>query len=420
MEPRRHTILAVDDEPDVLDSLRHLFHRQYNVLIAGSAIEALEALGQAPGAVHVILSDQRMPGMTGDEFLARARVIAPDAIRLLFTGYADIQGVMNAINNGGIFRYILKPWDPMELESILHQAVDQYELLADRRRLIAELQEANSRLTRANRALAEADQLKTAFLEVASHELNTPITIVQGLSDLLLLTEGETGSENHDVVEQINEGTRQLGRLVSNMLKLVAAGEFRDRLRTETLNLEGLVREAVDRVRPFLKARSLDLKMEIDPNLGAFTIDPDKCRDVLMNLLTNAIKFTPDRGEIGLSALLVEPDIAEIVVSDNGIGLEPKALNRLFSPFFTEFDPKHHSSGGFGFGKRGLGLGLYLVRTFVEMHGGAVSARSAPGQGTAVTIRLPRKPCPTPRGRVQWDREHPERTTDAAAPRTGV
>jgi signal transduction histidine kinase len=441
MDSRRHTILAVDDEPDVLDSLRHLFHRTYNVLTASSAIEALEALGQ-PGTIHVILSDQRMPGMTGDEFLARAREIAPDAIRLLFTGYADIQGVMNAINNGGIFRYILKPWDPIELEGILHQAVDQFELLADRRRLIAELQETNTRLIRANRALAEADQLKTAFLEVASHELNTPITIVQGLSELLLLTEGETGCDNHEVIEQINEGTRQLGRLVSNMLKLVAAGEFRDRLRTETVELESLIRESVDRVRPFLKMRSLDLRLEIDPELGLFTIDPDKCRDVLMNLLSNAIKFTPDGGAIGLSARLVrpapdrpdDPEMAEIIVSDNGIGLEPRALSRLFSPFFTEFDTKLHSTGNFEFNKRGLGLGLYLVRTFVEMHGGVVNARSvqqieaadpndahpSAAHGTAVTVRLPRKPCHKPQGQIEWDRDPSDRTSDAAAPRTGV
>ena len=119
--------------------------------------------------------------MTGDEFLARAREIEPDAVRMLFTGYADIQAVTNAINRGEIYRYILKPWDSNELELMIRQAAEQYELLADRRRLVAELRETNEQLKHANRDLAEADQLKTAFLEVASHEFNTPITIVQGL-----------------------------------------------------------------------------------------------------------------------------------------------------------------------------------------------------------------------------------------------
>src|SRR3954447_1157086 len=89
MQGRRQTLLIVDDEPDVLDSLRHLFHRAYRVLTADGGHAALELLGRED--VHVILSDQRMPGMTGDAFLAQARAARPDAVRMLFTGYADIQ-----------------------------------------------------------------------------------------------------------------------------------------------------------------------------------------------------------------------------------------------------------------------------------------------------------------------------------------
>lgn len=399
MAPRRHTILIVDDEPDVLESLFHLFHRTYRVLTAGKAADALELLGQSAGEIHVILSDQRMPGMTGDEFLTRARQIAPDAIRLLFTGYADIQAVGNAINKAGIFRYILKPWDVADLEATIHHATDQYDLVADRRRLFDELQKANGELTAANRELAESDQLKSAFLEVASHELNTPITIVQGLSELLEMTNPDRPDPERAILSQIREGTRQLSRLVGKMLKLLASGDFRNRLRTEPTDLRALLFEAAEHVGPFVQARSLRFHVEIADDLGRFALDPDKIRDALLNLLTNAIKFTPDQGEIGLTARLASPDLAEIRVHDRGIGLEPRALARLFSPFFTEFDPQHHSSGEFGFGKRGLGLGLYLVKTFVELHGGTVAATSEVSKGTEVTLQLPRGPClPTTAG----------------------
>ena len=185
MEQRRHTLLIVDDEVDVLESLRHLFHRTYRVLTASGGGQALELLDEHE--VHLILSDQRMPGMSGDVFLSQARRLQPDAIRMLFTGYADIQAVINAVNEGHIFRYILKPWDAVELEGIIRQAAEQYELLAERKRLIAELQAANAQLTQANEELAEAGQLKSAFIEVASHEFNTPITLVLGLSELLRL-----------------------------------------------------------------------------------------------------------------------------------------------------------------------------------------------------------------------------------------
>ena len=155
---RRHTLLIVDDEVDVLDSLRHQFHRAHRVLTAPNARAALDLLHEQE--VHLILSDQRMPGMSGDALLAEARRLQPDAIRMLFTGYADIQAVINAVNEGHIFRYILKPWDAVELEGIINQAAEKYDLLAERKALISELQEANDRLTRANEELARADRLK--------------------------------------------------------------------------------------------------------------------------------------------------------------------------------------------------------------------------------------------------------------------
>ena len=164
-EERRHTLLIVDDEPGLLQSLRHQFFRDYRVLTAENGREALELLGREE--VHAILSDQRMPGMTGEAFLSQARHVRPDAVRMLFTGYADIQAVIGAVNEGRIFRYVLKPWDPVELEGIVRQAVEHHDLKIERRRLIAELKEANERLTRVNRELSESTELKRALLESA-------------------------------------------------------------------------------------------------------------------------------------------------------------------------------------------------------------------------------------------------------------
>ena len=386
---RNHTVLIVDDETDVLESLRHLFHRRYRVLTSESGSQALEVLGHED--VHVILSDQRMPGMTGDAFLRRARETYPDTIRLLFTGYADIQTVVNAVNQGGIFRYIHKPWDVAELEAVVSQAVAQYELLAERRRLIVDLQEANARLVNANRDLAETDQLKTAFLEVASHEFNTPITIVQGLSEMLKIVNPDRELHEREIVEQIAESAAQLARLVATTLKLSRAGDFRIPLRTSPTDLTVLLREVAAQANPFADARRLTFHVEIAEDLGPFEINGDKIRDAVINLITNAIKFTPDGGEVRFTSRLASAG-AEIEVADRGIGLEPRALARLFEPFFTEFDAATHSSGNFGFRKRGLGLGLSLVKRFIELHGGTVSADSSPGQGTRVVAYLPRIP----------------------------
>jgi signal transduction histidine kinase len=391
-EVRRHTLLVVDDEPDVLESLRHLFHRAYRVVTAEAGVPAIELLGRED--VHVILSDQRMPGMTGDAFLAQARHVRPDAVRMLFTGYADIQAVINAVNEGRIFRYILKPWDPAELEGIIKQAAEQYELLAERKRLIDQLQQANAQLTRANQELAEANVLKGAFIEVASHEFNTPITLVLGLSELLRLLNPDRDPREREVVERIAGSARQLGRLVANTLTLMRAEDFRHTLHREPIELGPLLKDVAGRVEPFVASRHQRFSVDVADNLGEFEIDAAKIGDAVLNLLTNAIKFTPDGGEIFLSSRLLSADEVEIVVADRGIGLEPRALRQMFQPFFTEFDPSRHSSGDFGFQKRGLGLGLSIVRQFVELHGGGVSAQSNPGEGTRITLRLPRHPFP--------------------------
>ena len=388
MDRRKHRLLIVDDENAVLESLRHLLRRRYDVLTAPDGEAALGLL--RVNEVHVILSDQRMPGMTGDAFLARARREFPDPIRMLFTGYADLQAVIDAVNQGQIFRYILKPWDAGELEAILAQAVEQYDLLADRRRLVDELRGANDELKRANRELADSVRLKTAFLEVASHEFNTPITIVQGLGDLLLLVNPDRQGIEREILDQLNAGTKHLARLVATTLKMLGADDLRP-LRREPTDLAAILRELADRVLPFVRARGQTLRVEVPDGLGIFEIDADKVRDAVLNLLTNAIKFTPDGGEVALEAALIDDDLAEIRVIDRGIGVEPRALSHFFEPFFTEFDPSRHSTGDFGFNQRGLGLGLSLVRKFVELHGGTVLASSDPGLGTRITATLPRR-----------------------------
>jgi signal transduction histidine kinase len=390
MEQGRQTLLIVDDEVDVLESLRHQFHRTYRVLTATSGSAAVSLLNQ--NDVQLILSDQRMPGMSGDAFLSQARRLKPDAIRMLFTGYADIQAVINAVNEGHIFRYILKPWDTVELEGIIRQAAEQFELLAERKRLIAELQTANFQLLQANEELARAGRLKTAFIEVASHEFNTPITLVLGLAELLKIANPQRADDEREILRQITASGRQLSRLVTNMLTLLRAEDFRRTLQRSPVKLNDLIQGVVDQVRPFIVSRHLQLHLELAPNLGTLEIDADKINAVLVNLMTNAIKFTPDQGRIELAAALADDDDAVLIrVEDRGVGLEPQALKHLFQPFFTQFDPSLHSSGDFGFNKRGLGLGLSIAKQFVELHGGQISAESVEGGGTRIVVRLPRR-----------------------------
>ena len=135
----KHSILLVDDEPEILFSLRGLLRREYDLHTANSGAEALEVLRKHP--VQVIMTDQRMPEMTGVELLRRARGECPGAIRIVFTGYADIKAVIDAVNQGQIYRYLTKPWDPDELLAVLRQACDEYDRAAEGRRLLVDLRD---------------------------------------------------------------------------------------------------------------------------------------------------------------------------------------------------------------------------------------------------------------------------------------
>src|SRR5262249_12065549 len=131
--------LVVDDEEEILTSLRGLLRTEFNLHTAQSGEEALEIMRR--NVIHVILTDQRMPQMTGVELLREARHVCPEAIRIVFTGYADIKAVIDAINQGHIFHYLTKPWDPEELVTVLHQACEEYDRVTARRGLLLDFRD---------------------------------------------------------------------------------------------------------------------------------------------------------------------------------------------------------------------------------------------------------------------------------------
>jgi len=379
---RRHTLLVVDDEPDVVQSVQDLLRLDYKVLGATRAKDGLRILQEQE--VHLVMTDQRMPEMTGVEFLGHVRGDHPEAIRLLFTGYADIKAVIDAINQGNVYRYITKPWDPDDLQIVIRQAAEQYDLLVERKRLLAELQVTNQELLKAN-------EIKEAFIRVASHELRTPLAILYGITQLALSTPGLV-QPWLDWLRSTQKAAERLNRLVDQLTQMLLAGQFERPLEKRPTELAPLLKQAAQDVRPFVEQRRQELSLNFDADLGLMNIEAAKIRDCVEHLLLNAIKFTPDQGNICLAARRKPDASVEISISDCGVGIDPSHLPHVFKPFFTSFDVSRHSSGQFEFGRRGLGLGLSLVKAFVEMHGGQVAATSQPGKGTTFTITLPPAP----------------------------
>jgi signal transduction histidine kinase len=390
-EPDRPTLVIVDDESDVLSSLYNLLRMEYRVVTFDYAADALEFLRADP-AVEVILSDQRMPEMTGVEVLRQARMIRPATTRLLFTAYSDIRTVIAAINEGHIFRYLAKGCEPDEILLAVRQAVEHHRLIVEKNRLLADLQETNQKLN-------EADQVKEAFIQVASHELNTPLTVVLGILELWRMSQSPAASpRERDWVDRITAAAGRLAHTVERMLKLVRNRDFGQTLDYERLEIEPAARRAIEELSPYLEMRRLSVLLDVEPGLAPIDADAAKISDVLINLLANAIKFSPDGGTILLAAR-AEPsagDSIRVQVTDQGAGISPAEQQHLFEPFFTGFDTLRHSSGDYQFGKRGIGLGLWLVKTFVELHKGRVEVSSTPGAGSTFAFVIPRSPTGAP------------------------
>lgn len=150
----RHNLLLVDDEPDILRTLTLTFASEYEVFTARNGLEALEILEKQD--IALIISDQRMPEMTGVELLQKAIIVKPHAIRIILTGYTDTAALIEAINKGHIYQYINKPWDRQDLKVIVKRALESYELTLENQRLLQELQAANDRLRDENRLIKKA------------------------------------------------------------------------------------------------------------------------------------------------------------------------------------------------------------------------------------------------------------------------
>lgn len=382
---RRHTILVVDDEPDVIKSVQDLLRFDYKVLGATRASEGMRLLQSEE--VHVVMSDQRMPEMTGVQFLDKVRGVYPEAVRLLFTGYADIKAVIDAINQGNVYRYITKPWDPDELQSVIREAVDRYDLIIERNALTEELKLKNAELAKANEDLRHSDALKAAFIHVASHELRTPLTILLGMTRLAIKLP-PAPSPLPDWLSRINLAAERLQHLIDQIIDMLSVGQFDQHLERQEVDLHSLLNDVVEDVRPFVQIRRQSLEMNLSPELGSTGVDREKMRDGLNHLLLNAIKFTPDGGTISLAASRIGTSI-EIRIVDTGVGMDTATIEKLFTPFFTSFDVSHHSSGQFEFCRRGLGLGLSVVKSFIDLHGGTIRAESELGKGTTFIVTLP-------------------------------
>jgi signal transduction histidine kinase len=373
-------VLAVDDEPANQRAICRALLDECRVLTAGSAGEGLERLREEP--IALVVADQRMPGMSGIEFLQRAAREYPEVVRVMLTGYADVAMITEAINQGHVYHFLHKPWEALELRQVVRRGLEKRAIEAERARLLGELQGACERIGR------EAER-KTRLLATTAHELGTPTHIlINALALLRELALPEAAAPWLDAAERAGAW------LVRGVAQLNAAARLGVRalpLRASRFEVGPLLRQSVVELRRHLGARSVEVTDAIRDPSPTIEADREWVRLAVWNLLTNAVRFTPDGGSVSVS-VTEEAERVVVAVSDSGVGIPAEHHGEVFEPFSGACgDPLLHGSGRLEFGARGLGLGLALVREVARAHGGEAAVESRPGAGSRFTLHLPRR-----------------------------
>ncbi len=236
-------------------------------------------------------------------------------------------------------------------------------------------------------ALQEADRLKTEFIAKVSYEMRTPLNTVIGFADMLSQNLfGELNTRQSEYAKGILTTSQSLVSILSDILDLASIEAGRMELERDALDTHALLVASLTLIRERVLKKQQKLHFDCPTDIGWIIADEKRLKQVLFNLLSNAVSFTPPHGEIQLKAKRVEADV-EFSVSDSGIGIPSNERERLFRPFEQGAEnPVHDDATGSTSGK---GLGLSLVRKFIELHAGTVELKSQPGRGTTVTCRIP-------------------------------
>lgn len=343
----KHTLLCVDDELDNVDALERLFRRSYKVLKATSGSEALEILKQEPASI--IISDQRMPHMSGVQFLSESREIVPDAIRILLTGYTDIESVIEAVNTGEVYRYMTKPWDPVDLVNTVQKAAEKIELRS-------ELAVKNQKLEKALQDLKILDEAKSQFMILINHELKTPLTVMTSFLDLL--KDSEINADQKKYISRVESGCQRLNNLIQDSLELMSAEMGQVPIENSKVDIAALVKKTWDKMEKQADAKKLNFK--ISEKSVSIKSDSKILENVFHRLMDNAIKFA-EEGSSVLCDFKMEKAHMTMSLQNKGPTPKPEVIEKILKPFTLDENIMHHS--------RGTGLGLSICQAQLKRLG---------------------------------------------------
>jgi signal transduction histidine kinase len=376
---KNHPILFVDDDPVALFALQSLFGNDFTIHSALGGDEALRAI-QAHPEIAVVISDQRMPKMSGLELITQISEQYPRIITMLLTGYTDLSVVIEALNNGNLYRYIAKPYDETELKQILAQGIERYYLVHERDRLHTQHLESIKKEAEMKR-LSEIGILAATV----AHNMNNSLVAINSFMRMIPEKKEEEmgGGKTSDFWQDFYfVALNEVARLQEMVSRFLHCAKWSDKEEPALPNLvetdlNSLLTGTVLSVSDHAHQKGIEIKTVLDTTVPNCFIDPEKIREVFMNLLVNAIDAT-SQGLIEVKTGWNGDSKVNIHVRDTGVGIPKENVDRLFIPFFSTK------------GEKGIGLGLMICRDVIDKHHGTIEVHSTVGVGTTVMVSLPR------------------------------
>jgi signal transduction histidine kinase len=391
-------VLVVDDEPDIVNEvLETLEDEGFACLGAGDGEAALALLRERPD-IGIVVSDIRMPGMDGlalaDEAV-RLRERGRDLSVIMVTGHAGMAEAVEALKIG-VDDFLTKPISPSHL---VHSVERSRELVRLRWRerafkvaletevaeRTAEVRTLMAELERRNQDLAVANRAKDEFLDMISHEINTPLNAILGFGQLLrddMVAAGD--AEASEAIAEILKAGNSLHRKLQAILSMASARRGDDRLHLDRFSADEMLALVSDGLRPAAEAKGVTVRHEIVDGPIDIRADLGRLSQAVRFLADNAVRHSPDGGVVTLRAGRQGSGGIAITVMDDGPGMTPEQVTSALEPLTRGGTAEKAEN-------EGVGLGLPLARLFAELHGGTLEVESAPGEGTTATLTLPRE-----------------------------
>ena len=372
-------ILVVDDEIGICQGIeRALSLEGFQVDFTFDGSAALAKFKE--GNYALILIDVMLPEINGIELIQLFHEQDPEVVCIIITGYATIELAVDAIKRGA-YDFLTKPFSIDELLHAVNQGLDHRQLTIEARR--TQIAEAEARrLEEETKRLTELDRAKKDFIRLVTHELQTPVSAIE--TYLKLILQGYIPFDDQkSILEKCLERTQEERTLIKDLLELGHL-EVINSFPKDEVYFDEVLQVILETYRAQIDEKKIDLQINISPAIPAITAAPDQIKSLWNNLISNAIKYTPEYGQIRV-ALNIGPQndiIGEI--SDTGIGVPEEAKEKLFTEFFRAKNAKELEIPG-------TGLGLVIVKKILDGLNGNISVKSQADEGTTFRFMIPAK-----------------------------